>query len=44
MKTHADRVTANVPLSAMGYFDVDNTSISAMLATTINYLVILIAF
>ena len=43
MKTYAERITANIPLSAMGYFNIDNSSISAMIGTTITYLVILVA-
>ena len=44
MKVYARRLTANVPLSALGYVYMDNTFITGMIGTVVTYLIILISF
>ena len=41
VKEKADRLTAIIPLSALGYFNLDNSLITAIIGTTLTYLVIL---
>ena len=41
MKERVDRLTASIPLSGLGYFDVDNSLITAIIGATLTYLVIL---
>ena len=41
IKEKAARLTAIIPLSALGYFNLDNSLITAIIGTTLTYLVIL---